>query len=168
MTGISDKEIDLELELIRMNTDITIITETKKNLKGSKVQNKYILIYSGVPQSKRAPSGVAILLKKQLKNRIHSYKFISDSLICLRMKLEKGFMTILGVYTQEEGKNEDSAVFYEELQQCINSVNKADCIIIVGDFNSRIGNKKVGLVSRTGENTLYENGKMLINFCTTN
>jgi exonuclease III len=78
--GITNKEDELELELLNRKIDTAIFSETKK--KRTKVQKNiyifkyfyiYIMIYSGVPEENCASSGVAILVRKELKNKILNY-----------------------------------------------------------------------------------------------
>lgn len=50
-------------------------------------------------------------------------------------------MHIIGVYAPEDCKtNEEKEQFYKELQKTINSFQNKDPVIILGDFNARIGN----------------------------
>ena len=163
--GLMNKEEELQNELKKMNIDIGIITETKKKLKGTKEYKDYLLLYSGVPQNKRASSGVAVFLKKSLQNRIHSYNFVNDRIINIRIRTTRGHLTIVGVYAPNEGKKEESLEFYELLQTHLNSINKTDYISIGGDFNARVGQQIMGkLIGNNGEVTLNENGKTLRNF----
>jgi hypothetical protein len=66
---MQQKETELESELLQVHTDVAIISETKKKLKGSKELQHYLSYYSGVPQEKTAPSGTAILINKKHKHR---------------------------------------------------------------------------------------------------
>ena len=68
--GLAHKEMELQRELNLIDVDIAIISETKK-LKGSTKLADYVLIYSGVAAGKRAAAGVAVMIKKRLKKRIH-------------------------------------------------------------------------------------------------
>jgi len=49
-----------------------VIPESKKKLKDSQELDDYVVSYSGVPMSKRAATGVAIMIKTKCKKRIHS------------------------------------------------------------------------------------------------
>lgn len=161
--------MELQKELKDMKVDIAVITETKKKLKGSKELEDYIMLYSGVPGNKRASSGVAVLLRKEWKTRIHSYNFINDRIINVRIKVHRGYLTIVGIYAPEEGRKDESIEFYEHLQKHINSVRKTDYIAICGDFNARVGKTPIERILGTnGETILNENGKMLQNFAVFN
>jgi hypothetical protein len=99
--GQAHKVDELESELKRMKIDICIVTETKKKPKGT---TDYILFYNGLPQSKKAASGVTVLLKQSWRNRVRSYNFVSDHIINIILKTPKGYLTMVGVYTPEEGR----------------------------------------------------------------
>ncbi len=92
-------------------------TETKKKLKGTQELEEYIMIHSGVPQNIRAKAGVAIIINKKWKSRIDSYAFINERIVTLRRKIRGGYMTIIGIYAQEEGKCEETEIFYDQLQK---------------------------------------------------
>ena len=66
---LSHEEYELLNELKKPNIDTAVITETKNKLKGTKDLSKYFLLYSGVPQNKRALSGVVILIKQNWKKK---------------------------------------------------------------------------------------------------
>lgn len=152
-----------------MNIDLAIITETKKKFKGSKELNKYDMIYSGVPQGKRASAGVAILINKFWKNKIHSYTFINERILTIRIKIKRGYLTVIGVYAPEEGRHEDSEEFYEELQKLLDKINKNDYYIIAGDLNARIGKIPItNIVGTEGEEVINNNGYKLREFASHN
>lgn len=163
--GICHKEEELQKELKQADIDIAIIPETKKKLKGSVELEDYIMLYSGVPQNKRASAGIAILLKKKWKTKIQNYEFINERLMKLRYKTPRGPMTIIGCYAPEEGRLEDTNEFYDQLQTILDKTNKNDYIIIAGDLNARIGNIPIGkIIGTNGEPTININGNILRNF----
>jgi exonuclease III len=161
--------MELEEELRKMKSDVATITETKKKLKGTKELQHFIQFYSGVTQEKRAASGVAILINNKFRNRIHSYNFISDRIINLRIKIARGYLTFICVYAPEEGKKNESIEFYKLLKRHLDNVNKNDYLILGGDFNARPGNHSIkDVLGTNGKRVLNENGKMMINFTTFN
>jgi len=62
--GIAEKMDELQTELLKRKIDIAIITETKKQNKGSEDIGNYVMIYCGVPANQWASSGVAIAIRK--------------------------------------------------------------------------------------------------------
>ena len=94
----------LQEELKKENEDIAVMQETKKKLKGSQDLEDYILSYSFVPTNKRAAAGIAIMIKAKFKKRIQTYMFVNEKFLQLRYKLQRGYLTLLAVYSPEEGK----------------------------------------------------------------
>ena len=113
--------------LKKANVDIAVIPETEKKLKCSQELEDYILLYSGVPTIERAAAGIAIMIKAKFKKRIHCYMFVNERIFQLRYKLQRGYLTLLAVYTPEEGKTEQTEEFYETPQDQTDKINKNDC-----------------------------------------
>ena len=144
----------------RANVDIAVIPETKKKLEGSQELDDYILLYSGVPTNRRAATGIGIMIKAKLKKRIHSYEFVSERILQLRYKLQRGYLTLLSVYAPEEGKTEHTEEFYETLQDQIDKIGKNYYIVFVDDYNTRVGNIPIdGILGTNDEVTTNSNGQ---------
>jgi hypothetical protein len=142
-----------------MNVDIAAITETKNKAKGSKELNQYVIFYSGVDIKERASAGVALFVKISWKNKIHSYTFIKGRIMNIRLKFERGYLTVFNIYDLEEEREGDTIKFYKILQNTIDKVNKNDYIILARDFNARVGNTAIqGVVRTMGEQLLNTNG----------
>jgi hypothetical protein len=59
------------------------------------------VFYSGVDIKKRA--GVTFLVNKSWKNKINSYTLINERIMTIRLKLERGYLTLFNRYAPEEG-----------------------------------------------------------------
>lgn len=69
----------------------------------------------------------------------------------------------------EEGRTDESRIFYEQLQVILNKYNSTDQVLVMGDLNARIGNIPINKVEGTfGEYVCNDNGKMLRDFATFN
>jgi hypothetical protein len=79
-------------------------------LKGSKELEHYILFCSGVSQEKRAAAGVAIMIKKKLMNSIYSSNFVNEIIVTIGLWIDRGYISIVGVYAPEEGWAEDAGI----------------------------------------------------------
>jgi hypothetical protein len=66
------------------------------------------MIYSGVPSEEWATSGIAILVRKDWKNRILGYEWISPRILKLRLKLLTYTITIIDIYAPVEGKTSET------------------------------------------------------------
>ena len=87
----------------------------------------------------------------------------------VRFKSTRRHLTIIGVYAPEEGRNEETEYFYENLQKEVSKWNETDYVIISGDRNARIGNKAVpGVMGTYGENHVNKTGSSLIDFAISN
>ena len=104
--GLGEKEEELDETLNENNIKISVITESKKKLQGTKMTEHYTVIYSGVDRHIRGQSGVMIWIHKSISNKIDNYKFWNNRVIETRLKTQRGHFTILGVYGVTEGRDE--------------------------------------------------------------
>jgi len=88
------------------------------------------MIYCGVPTNQWGSSGVAIAIRKDWKQKIQDYTWISDRIIETRIKVLNRNFTIVGVYAPVEGKEQDTEELYRELQQSIDKIPKKENIIL--------------------------------------
>ena len=72
--GLGEKE-ELDKILNENNIKISVITESKKKLQGTKETEHYMFIYSGVDRHIRGQSGVMIWIHTSISNKIDHYKF---------------------------------------------------------------------------------------------
>jgi hypothetical protein len=88
----------------------------------------------------------------------------------ISIKLAGGIYRLVSVYSPCEGSNVgDLDAFYEQLGDVV-AKKGSECVILLGDFNARIGNSKTNagyerVVGKFGEDTLNSNGKRLLDFC---
>ena len=88
--GLGEKEEELDKTLNDNNIKISVITESKKKLQGTKETENYTVIYSGVDRHIRGQSGVMVWIHKSILNRIDHYKFWNDRVIETRLKTQRG------------------------------------------------------------------------------
>jgi len=102
--GLEEKEEELDKTLNENNIKISVITESKKELQGTKETKHYTVIYSGVDRHTTGQSGVIIWIHKSISNKIDHYKFWNDRVIETRLKTQRGHLPILGVYAMPRQK----------------------------------------------------------------
>jgi exonuclease III len=167
--GISHKLEELTKELEERKLDIAIVSETKKKNKGSTDIGSYVMIYSRVPNENWAASGVTLLIRKHLRNRILGYTWISPRIIHVKMRIACREFNIIRVYTPVKGKQEETKIFYTDIQEIIENSTKTEYLILAGDFNARIGNRPVkDCTGSEGEAIINSNGTASIDFCVFN
>jgi hypothetical protein len=112
---------------------------------------------------------VIIWIHRSIENRIDHYKYWNDRIVGARIKIARVYLTVLGLYSPNERKEELSKLCYEELPNVVNNINKNYYLMILGDLNARVGKTRISnRVGTNGEATINSNGKKLTDFCTFN
>jgi hypothetical protein len=169
MEGITYKEEELHEILQTNNIKKAVIRETKNKLKGTWNTKNYIFMNSGVIQSVRAQSGVMTWIHTSLSKATDHYKYWHDRINEMRCKINRGYLTILGMYAPEGGRHELNDDFGEQLQTIYDVVNKNYCILMLGDVNTQNGNTKmIKIIGTNAESTFNNNETKLTDFCTFN
>ena len=163
------------LELERYNIDIAALSETRLSGEGSIVEGEgpdgYTIFWRGYPEGHVRMHGVGMAIRNSvLKNVTDAPAYISERLMTLRVPLVKGeFMTIISAYAPTLGADEDMKdEFYSSLDQCLNEANKNDKIILLGDFNARVGKRNDiwrGVLGCHGVGKMNDNGLRLLSLC---
>ncbi|WP_374210040.1 hypothetical protein, partial [Thiolapillus sp.] len=94
----------------------------------------------------------------------------SDRIMSLRLPIQDNkFATVLSVYAPtlqaETGVKE---AFYRDLHNLLQQVDSKDKLLILGDFNARVGRDFElwkGVLGRHGIGNCNDNGRLLLEFC---
>ena len=147
----------------------------------------YTFLYSGRPLGDEKLEGVGIMLggncKRAWENGGEQWKAVNSHIIKvripvkmktpkLRRKSRLGFITVFSVYAPTYRSSEEiKEIFYESLEQELQTTPKDDILLVVGDFNSRVGNKVdlwKPVIGPFGPEAQNENGSRLLQFCAVN
>ena len=121
--------------------------------------------------------GVAVLLSESAASAWRSagsvFHPVSERIPRIRLKSHIGFMSLIAVYapTNVPGNEEETEAFYQSLQSVVEQVPVRDMLLILGDFNARVGNDMSawrGTLGRFGPAEQNENGVKLLDFCALN
>ena len=96
---------------------------------------------------------------------------ISERVIKARIKVEDKHINFIAVYAPTEvDDEEESENFYETLQDQLVRINKKEHVIVLGDFNARVGplENPSRLHGRHNPDKRNVNGSRLVDFCNTN
>lgn len=75
----------------------------------------------------------------------------------------------INLFTGTKKPKLKSESFYNKLQNIVQSLPSHQRIILLGDFNARIGNEIIsGIKQRLNENVFNDNGEVVIDICTFN
>ena len=127
-------------------------------------ENGDIFSYMGETKGQK---GVGFIIKKHLKDKITKIYGVSERITVLALTICKKKMSIIQVYAPTEASTEEeSDKFYNLLDDTINDI-KTDSIIVMGDFNSKIGHKESAeeeTMGPYGYGSRNERGEKLIHF----
>nr|VZI38423.1 unnamed protein product [Spirometra erinaceieuropaei] len=127
--------------------DIAALSEIRFSEQGQleEVGVGYTFFWSGRPKAERRDAGVAFAIRNDIVGRLPSLpQGINDRLMSLCLPLRRGggkFATIISAYAPPMSSPEAAArdKFYEDLHALLATVSKADKLIVLGDFNVRVG-----------------------------
>ena len=161
-------------ELSRLNVDIAALSEVRFPGEGSLKEHGagYTLFWSGKLETERRLSGVGFMMKTSIASKLENLPTgHSDRIMSMRLPLRNDqYVTLFSVYAptlQAEPVEKDK--FYSELRSQLQSTPANDKVIILGDFNARVGqdaNAWKGVLGRHGVGNCNDNGRLLLEFCT--
>ncbi|BHF73902.1 hypothetical protein SprV_0401698600 [Sparganum proliferum] len=132
-------------EPARYKVHIAALSETRFSEQGQleEVGAGYTFFWSGRPTSEGRDSGVAFAIRNDIVGRLPCLpQDINDRLMSLRLPLRRGgkFATFISAYAPTMSSTEAARdKFYEDLHALLTTVSKADKLIVLGDFNARVG-----------------------------
>ena len=160
-------------ELARYNIDVAALSETRLSGEGSLCEEGegYTIYWRGYPDGVPRIHGVGIALRNSIAaNLTESPVYVSERLMTLRIPLVRGeYVTIISGYAPTlSSDEEDKDQFYESLNESIRRVPNSDKLILMGDFNARVG-KDAGIwpevIERHGVGRMNSNGLRLLTLC---
>ena len=194
-----DCKLDLLVrELRRYNVSVGAVQETKWFGSDIWQADGYTLLHSGRPlpgdsESAARKEGVGILLDEKATNAWRAageaWEATSSRIISARLKIVRvgqripggsretsnTFATVISVYAPTaKAPSHVKQKFYEDLQSTVDKVPVSDVMILLGDFNSRVGRREVesdlwrGTLGIHGLEERNEAGEEFLEFCASN
>ncbi|XP_063587786.1 uncharacterized protein LOC134765037 [Penaeus indicus] len=160
-------------ELSRYKVDITALSETRLADKGQLTETGggYTFFWSGRSINERRESGVGFAIKTTHVPKIPSIpEGLGDRLMKMQLPLRhKTKATLISAYAPtmtnpDEVKNS----FYEELDCLISSVPQSEKLLVLGDFNARVGTDHQAwnnTIGKHGIGKYNSNGLLLLRTC---
>ncbi|BHF72372.1 hypothetical protein SprV_0401543700 [Sparganum proliferum] len=161
-------------ELARYKVDIAAFSETRFSEQGQlkEVGVGYTFFWSGRHRAERRDAGVALTIRNDIVGRMPCLpQGINDRLMSLRLPLRRGgkFATIISAYapmmTSPAAARDKS---YEDLHALLATVSKAGKLVVLGDFNARVGTDHTawrGVLGPHGLRGSNDNGLLLLRTC---
>ena len=161
-------------ELSRYNIDIAALSETRLADEGSLTEPTcgYTFFWKGKTQSEDRIHGVGLAIKTSLMKQLPTLPVgINERLMKLRLPLSHNrHATIISAYAPTLTSTEEAIEqFYAKLSSVLDSVPANDKLILLGDFNARVGcdhNQWEGVLGKHGTGKMNANGLLLLSKCT--
>jgi len=160
-------------ELQRYNIDIAALSETRLADTGevTEIGGGYTFFWSGKSQDEPRESGVGFAIRTSLVRKLETLpRGISDRLMVMRLPLKGNTqLTLISAYAPTMSySQEQKEEFYEKLAHLVHTVPKHDKMLLMGDFNARVGSDSQawpGVLGPHGVGRENSNGQMLLTFC---
>jgi len=83
--------------------------------------------------------GVGFLLNKEAKESLLSYKPVSTRVMLARFAGTSHNLSIIQVYAPTADSTEERISFHEDLDKCIQVIPRKDILMLIGDWNAKVG-----------------------------
>ncbi|GBP71967.1 Craniofacial development protein 2 [Eumeta japonica] len=154
---------ELELALSNIKWDILGLSKVRRLGESIEDHNEYILYYKG---ETKGSYGVGFMVKKYLERNIEEFKGISERIAVLNIHLPayKHKWSIIQIYAPTEQHEESTKDrFYDQLSTVLQETNEN--VMVIGDFNGRIGTQRTGednIIGKFGFGRRSKNGDRMI------
>ena len=128
----------------KLDKDILCLTETHMWRDGENDT-----IYSDCPSESDSWSGVALLINNRILPYVIDSGRVGSRITFCRLKGNITNYLVIGIYIPHQKKEAPCQNdTYNELEAVLRRASRHDCIIIMGDFNSRLSRSESGFVGR--------------------
>ena len=153
-------------ELDRLNVDIAALSETRLPDSGSIKESIYTIFWYGRSQGQKREQGVGFAIRNSIIPFCETAVGITTRLMSLRVHTSKGPLMIFSVYAPTlQADDEVKNIFYQLLEQEIEKVPRTETVIILGDFNARVGRAFEswnGILGKHGVRNMNDNGQLVL------
>jgi len=165
-------QLDVLLHQVKnLRWSVLGLCETRWTGAGEFCKDDVKVIYSGRKDDKHQ-EGVALILRDKAIGALIGYNPIGPRIISAQFKTSCGKATVIQVYAPTANSTEeDIEDFYSDLQAAIQKASSRDLLIVMGDFNAKVGRDWStwgGAIGKFGFGDMNDRGERLLNFCLTN
>ena len=128
----------------------------------------HYIYYCGQESLRR--NGVALIVSKRVQNALLGCNLKNDRMISVCFHIKPFNITVIQAYAQTSNAEEAEVErFCEDLQELLELTPKKDVILIIGDWNTKVGSQEIpGVTGKFGLGVQNEGGQRLIEFCQEN
>ncbi|GFN90705.1 craniofacial development protein 2-like protein [Plakobranchus ocellatus] len=148
-------------EMERMKRNILGLADVRWTGVDSMKLGSKTLIYSGGHTHERV---VGILFDVKTAKSLWSWCSISDRVVVPKLIAKPLNLGIIQVYAPtSDSEDVEVETFYEEIGKAKGYLKSQDIIIVMGDFNAKVGNERVeDVVGPSGIGTVNERGRRMV------
>ena len=111
-------------------------------------------------------SGVAIWIHKKIAKVMTGYEPVNDRVLKIRFNAKPRNVTMIQAYSPTTTASEEKVnKFYRDLHETVSKSPRQDILLMMGDFNAKVGNEVNGANGGLGMHEANEAGERLIDFC---
>lgn len=168
------KSAQVAREMDRYNIDVLGLSEVRWNTSGdTTLASGHTLLYSGAPnQNDIHRNGVGLMLTRTARRCLLEWEPISERIITARFNSKFQKVSIVQCYAPTNAaEEEDKLAFYEQLDSTLQKMPKRDILLVMGDFNAKVGSDNIGreqIMGKEGIGKINENGELFVDFCQQN
>lgn len=169
--NISDirKTAIINNELSRLKVDITALQETRLADTGCLKESDYTFFWQGKQEEEVREHGVGFAVRNSLLQNVQLSDSATERLISLRLNTTDGTINLLCVYAPTLAAPDDiKEHFYTQLDSTIKAFPQNEDLIILGDFNARVGGDNdawPSCLGNFGVGKCNGNGQRLLELC---
>ena len=151
--------------MARVNSNILGISELKWTGIEEFNSDDHYIYYCGQESLRR--NGVAIIVNKRVQNAVLGCNLKNDRMISVHFYGKPFNITVIQVYAL--ASNAKVVRLYEDVQDLLELTPQKDVLLIIGDWNAKIGGQETpGVTGKFGLGVKNEAGQRLIEFCQEN
>ena len=115
-------------------------------------------------------NGVAIMVNKRVQNAVLGCNLKKDRTISVHFQGKPFNIRVIQAYAPTSNTEEAEVErFYEDLQDLLELTPKKDVLLIIGDWNAKVGSQETpGVTRKFGLGIQNEAGQRFIEFCQKN
>ena len=157
-------------ELKRLHVDIATLQETRLADSGSLRERDYTFFWHGRSSDEPRQHGVGFAVSNSLLDMVEPGSNGSERLLTLRLNTTAGPVTLISVYAPTLSATPDTKdEFYDKLAATLSSIPSKEQLVLLGDFNARVGADHESWPSCLGQfgvGRMNDNGQRLLELCT--
>jgi len=156
-------------ELLRLQIDIAALQETRLAESGCLKESDYTFFWHGKKEEDVREYGVGFAVRNSLLDKVQLGSTGTERLLSLQLNTSDGLVNLLCVYAPTLMASDDiKEDFYNQLDSVINGFQKREVLILLGDFNARVGSDNEAwptCLGHFGVGKCNDNGQRLLELC---